>query len=98
MGKYIRAILLSSLATLLVGCSGGTSTPNANEITMCGNQSITFNNYYEEHIQLCIKENNPKLYKRLIFSKAGACAIPGKFGRFIAIKGYRFAHSLVKFN
>ena len=45
-----------------------------------------------------IKENNPKLYKRLIFSKAGACAIPGKFGRFIAIKGYRFAHSLVKFN
>lgn len=59
MGKYIRAILLSSLAALLVGCSGGTSTPNANEITMCGNQSITFNNYYEEHIQLCIKENNP---------------------------------------
>ena len=52
MGKYIRAILLSSLATLLVGCSGGTSTPNANEITMCGNQSITFNNYYEDHIQL----------------------------------------------
>ncbi len=45
-----------------------------------------------------IKENNPKLYKRLIFSKAGVCAIPGKFGRFIAIKGYRFAHSLVKFN
>ena len=45
-----------------------------------------------------IKENNPKLYKRLIFSKAGACALPGKFGRFIAIKGYRFAHSLVKFN
>ena len=63
MGKYIRAILLSSLATLLVGCSGGTSTPNANEITMCGNQSITFNNYYEEHIQLCLNSMEIENYE-----------------------------------
>ena len=45
-----------------------------------------------------IKENNPRLYKKLRFSKAGLVSLPGKFGRFIAIKGYRFAHSLVKFN
>ena len=52
MGKHMRTILLSSLAALLVGCSSGTSTPYANEITMWANQSITFNNYYEEHIQI----------------------------------------------
>lgn len=63
MGKYIRAILLSSLATLLVGCSGGTSTPNANEITMCGNQSITFNNYYEEHIQIYLNSMEIENYE-----------------------------------
>ena len=63
MGKYIRAILLSRLATLLVGCSVGTSTPNANEITMCGNQSITFNNYYEEHIQLCLNSMEIENYE-----------------------------------
>ena len=63
MGKYIRAILLSSLATVLVGCSGGTSTPNANEITMCGNQSITCTNYYEEHIQLCLNSMEIENYE-----------------------------------
>ena len=63
MGKYIRAILLSSLATLLVGCSGGTSTPNANEITMWANQSITFNNYYEEHIQIYLNSMEIENYE-----------------------------------
>ena len=63
MGKYIRAILLSSLAALLVGCSGGTSTPYTNEITMCGNQSITFDNYYEEHIQLCLNSMEIENYE-----------------------------------
>lgn len=63
MSKYIRAILLSSLATLLAGCSCGTSTPYANEITICGNQSITFNNYYEEHIQLCLNSMEIENYE-----------------------------------
>lgn len=63
MGKYIRAILLSSLAALLVGCSGGTSTPYANEITMWANQSITFNNYYEEHIQIYLNSMEIENYE-----------------------------------
>lgn len=45
-----------------------------------------------------IKENNPSLYKKMRFSMAKAVSIPGKLGRFVAIKGYRFAHKLVKFN
>ena len=60
MGKHMRTILLSSLAALLVGCSSGTSTPYANEITMWANQSITFNNYYEEHIQIYLNSMGSK--------------------------------------
>ena len=46
-----------------------------------------------------VKEGQPNMYKVLknkpitFFSK-----IPGRIGRFIAIKGYRLAHCLVKFN
>ena len=63
MGKHMRTILLSSLAALLVGCSGGTSTPYANEITMWANQSITFNNYYEEHIQIYLNSMEIENYE-----------------------------------
>lgn len=46
-----------------------------------------------------IKQNNPKLYRKMLpFSMAALVSIPGKFGRFLAIKGFRFAHHLVKFN
>ena len=46
-----------------------------------------------------VKEAQPNMYKVLrrkpitFFSY-----LPGRLGRFIAISGYRFAHSLVKFN
>lgn len=46
-----------------------------------------------------VKEGNPKLYKKIRhFSMAGGVSIPGKFGRMIAIGGFRVAHKLVKFN
>lgn len=46
-----------------------------------------------------IKENNYKLYKKMRrFTMAFWVSLPTKVGRFIAIKGYRLAHSLVKFN
>jgi hypothetical protein len=46
-----------------------------------------------------VKKGNPKLYKKIRhFTLAGFSSLPGKLGRFAMIKGYRFAHSLVKFN
>lgn len=47
----------------------------------------------------CIKESNPKLYKRMKhFTMASMVSFKGNFGRFLSIKGYRLAHKLVKFN
>ena len=46
-----------------------------------------------------VKENNPKLYKSMVpFSKAYWVSLPGVFGRFIALTGFKLAHKLVKFN
>ncbi len=46
-----------------------------------------------------IKESNPKLYKKMRhFTMASMSSLPGSFGRFLSIKGYRLAHKLVKFN
>ena len=46
-----------------------------------------------------VKEDNPKLYKKLRRAwMAWGVSIPGKFGRFVCINGYRVAHSIVKFN
>ncbi len=46
-----------------------------------------------------VKEGNPKLYKSLkFFSMAFWVSLPGRFGRFIALKGFALAHKLVKFN
>ncbi len=46
-----------------------------------------------------IKEENPHLYRRIrYFSYATFVSIPGSIGRFLMRLGYRFAHSLVKFN
>lgn len=47
-----------------------------------------------------IKEKNPIIYKKLhnLRHIAGWSSLPGKTGRNFIIGGYRFAHSLVKFN
>ena len=46
-----------------------------------------------------VKKGNPKLYKSIRhFTMCGWCSIPGRFGRFLSIAGFRFAHSLVNFN
>ncbi len=46
-----------------------------------------------------VKKENPALYKSMVpFSKAFGVSMPGKFGRFIALTGFKFAHKLVKFN
>lgn len=46
-----------------------------------------------------VKEENPKLYKSMVpFSKAACVSLPGKFGRFISLTGFKLAHKLVKFN
>ena len=46
-----------------------------------------------------VKESNPKLYKSMRpFSMAYCSSIPTPIGRFIALKGYKFAHKIVKFN
>lgn len=46
-----------------------------------------------------VKNANPKLYRSMVpFSKAACVSIPGKFGRFISLVGFKFAHKLVKFN
>lgn len=46
-----------------------------------------------------VKKGNPKLYKHLCrCSMAAWVSIPGRFGRFISLTGFKFAHKLVKFN
>jgi glycosyltransferase involved in cell wall biosynthesis len=46
-----------------------------------------------------VKEGQPNMYKVLKRKPIAFFArIPGRLGRFIAIKGYRIAHCLVKFN
>lgn len=46
-----------------------------------------------------VKFANPKLYKSMVpFSMAACVSIPGSFGRFIALTGFKLAHKLVKFN
>lgn len=46
-----------------------------------------------------VKKGNPKLYKKLRRAwMAWGVSIPGRFGRFICIKGFRLAHKIVKFN
>ena len=46
-----------------------------------------------------IKKGNPAMYRKLrFFTLAGFSSIPGVLGRAAMIAGYRFSHSLVKFN
>ena len=47
-----------------------------------------------------IKEKNPYIYKKIHspFRMCGWASLPGKIGRALSLGGYRFAHSLVKFN
>ena len=46
-----------------------------------------------------IKDGNPALYKKLRrLTLAGFSSMPGVLGRTIMIAGYRFSHTLVKFN
>lgn len=46
-----------------------------------------------------VKEGNPKLYKSIRhFTQCGMVSIPGRFGRWLSILGFRIAHLLVNFN
>lgn len=46
-----------------------------------------------------VKEGNPKLYKQMRrFTMAFWVSLPGRFGRFLSVTGFRLAHKLVKFN
>ena len=46
-----------------------------------------------------IKEENPQLYRKIRYaSLATWVSFPTPVGRFLCVKGYRFAHRLVKFN
>ena len=53
---------------------------------------------YKE-LWLRIKKNNPKLYKEMRrYTTAFWSSLPTCIGRFMVLKGYEFAHCLVKFN
>ena len=54
-----------------------------------------FKNMWKE-----IKEKNPTIYKKMhnLHTMAGWSSLPGKIGRAMVIGGYRFAHTIVKFN
>ena len=46
-----------------------------------------------------IKEKNPELYRRLCKrSLAGATNMPGAFGRFVAVSGYKITQKIFKYN